>query len=65
VIDAAIAAIQDGADAAVPVWMPTDVIKRIHGDGTLEHVGREGFAIAQSPCACRYSTLLRRPSGCA
>jgi 2-C-methyl-D-erythritol 4-phosphate cytidylyltransferase len=59
VLERAVAAIRNGADAAVPIWVPNDVIKHVRGDGTLEHVGREGFAVAQSPSAYRYSTLFR------
>lgn len=53
---AALAAVDDGADAAVPLWTPADVIKDDRGDGLLT-VGREGFGLAQSPMAFRRSAL--------
>lgn len=47
---AAIAAVEAGADAAVP-WLPlVDVLKRSDG-GQLTTFGREGLGLAQSPMA--------------
>lgn len=50
-------AIDAGADAAIPGWEPPDTIKKILPDGSLEHVGREGFLIVQGPSAFRATTL--------
>ncbi len=52
-----IEAVRAGADAAVPAWEPPDVIKRRRRDGSLEHVGREGYLIVQSPYACAVTSL--------
>lgn len=54
-----IEAVQRGADAAVPAWESPDVIKRRHPDGSLRHVGREGYVIVQSPYACALPSLRR------
>lgn len=54
-----IEAVRAGADAAVPAWEPPDVIKRRRSDGSLEHVGREGYLIVQSPYACALPGLRR------
>lgn len=44
-----IAAIDAGADAAVLVWPLPDTLKAVTADGTIEHRGREGLAMAQTP----------------
>ncbi|MEM9130849.1 MAG: 2-C-methyl-D-erythritol 4-phosphate cytidylyltransferase [Actinomycetota bacterium] len=54
---AAVAALDDGADAAVPLWTPADVIKDGRGTG-LVTVGREGFGLAQSPMAFRRHAIV-------
>lgn len=54
-----VAAIDDGADGAVPVQRSADVIKRIADDGTLTTVGRDGLGWAQAPTAWRRSVLDR------
>ena len=56
---AAIDAVLAGADAAIPGWEPPDPVKRVLPDGSIEHVGREGLVIVQSPSAYRRSTLDR------
>ncbi|MDH4365969.1 MAG: 2-C-methyl-D-erythritol 4-phosphate cytidylyltransferase, partial [Acidimicrobiia bacterium] len=43
------AAIGAGADAAVLAWDLPDTLKAVRPDGTLEHRGREGLAVAQTP----------------
>ncbi len=53
---AALDALRRGADAAVPLWTPPDVIKDGRGAG-LVTVGREGFGLAQSPMAFRLDAL--------
>jgi 2-C-methyl-D-erythritol 4-phosphate cytidylyltransferase len=58
-IRALIDALAEGADAAVPIWTPPDTVKRIRDDGTVEHLGREGLGIAQSPMAFRVAMLRR------
>lgn len=46
----AIAAVEAGADGAVPLLDLVDVLKRRDGDGVVT-VGRAGFGLAQSPMA--------------
>jgi len=46
---ALIAAVDAGADAAVLAWELPDTLKALGPDGTLEHKGREGLAVAQTP----------------
>lgn len=46
---ALIAAVDAGADAAVLAWDLPDTLKAVHADGTLEHRGREGLVVAQTP----------------
>jgi 2-C-methyl-D-erythritol 4-phosphate cytidylyltransferase len=58
-VRAAIAGVRSGADAAIPAWQPPDPIKRLHEDGSILHVGREGLLVAQSPSAYRRATLTR------
>ena len=58
-VRAAIAAVRSGADAAIPAWQPPDPIKRLHEDGSVLHVGREGLLVAQSPSAYRRATLTK------
>src|SRR5918996_651799 len=55
-VRAAIAAVRRGADAAIPTWQSPDPIKRLHEDGSILHVGREGLLVAQSPSAYRRAT---------
>ena len=55
---ALVAAVDAGADAAVPVWDLPDTVKQQRGDdGGLRHVGREGYVVAQSPMAFRAAAL--------
>lgn len=56
-VRAGIAAIEAGADCAVPTWSLPDTIKRVRPDGTLGHIGREGYLIAQGPMSFRASML--------
>lgn len=56
---AVIEAVRSGADAALPAWKTPDVLKRVAPDGSLQHMGREGYVIVQSPSAYRRSTLDR------
>ncbi len=56
VVGSVVAAVLAGADGALPVWETPDTIKRVV-DGRLEHLGREGMGIAQSPFAFRASAL--------
>ena len=51
------AAVIDGADAAVP-WLPVvDVLKRQRSDGSLETAGRDGLGQAQTPHAFQAEAL--------
>ncbi len=54
-----IAAIRGGADAAVPMWLPPDTVKRQLPNGVFEHVGRDDLRITQVPMAFG-SNVLRR-----
>ena len=56
-VDAVIGAVLSGADAAIPAWESPDTLKRLRPDGSIEHLGREGILVAQSPSAYRRSTL--------
>ncbi|MDP6473000.1 MAG: 2-C-methyl-D-erythritol 4-phosphate cytidylyltransferase [Pseudomonadales bacterium] len=53
VVDDLLRAVRNGADAAIPAFTPSDVIKCRSPDGSLAHVGREELVVAQSPNACR------------
>jgi 2-C-methyl-D-erythritol 4-phosphate cytidylyltransferase len=54
-----IAAIEGGADGAMPVWELPDTLKIPHPDGRITHAGREEFAVAQGPTAFRAAALRR------
>ena len=58
-VEAAIAAVLAGADAAIPAWHSPDTLKRLRQDGSIEHLGREGILVAQSPSAYRRTTLTK------
>ena len=58
-VEAVIAAVLAGADAAIPVWQSPDTLKRLRQDGSIEHLGREGILVAQSPSAYRRTTLTK------
>ena len=58
-IEAVIAAVLAGADAAIPAWQSPDTLKRLRQDGSIEHLGREGILVAQSPSAYRRTTLVK------
>src|SRR4249919_3175438 len=58
-VEAVIAAVLAGADAAIPVWESPDTIKRLRQDGSIEHLGREGILVAQSPMAYRRATVMK------
>jgi 2-C-methyl-D-erythritol 4-phosphate cytidylyltransferase len=58
-VEAVIAAVLAGADAAIPAWESPDTIKRLRQDGSIEHLGREGILVAQSPMAYRRTTLMK------
>lgn len=58
-VDRLVAAVDRGADGAVPVLAAVDVIKRRHDDDTLTTVGREGLGTAQAPMAWSRSMLDR------
>jgi 2-C-methyl-D-erythritol 4-phosphate cytidylyltransferase len=44
-------AIAGGADCALPAWPLPDTLKLARPDGTIEHRGREGYLVAQTPMA--------------
>ena len=52
-------AVIGGADAAIPGWESPDTLKRVRRDGSIEHLGREGILVVQSPMAYRQKTLAR------
>jgi 2-C-methyl-D-erythritol 4-phosphate cytidylyltransferase len=54
-----VAAVQSGADGALVAAPLADTLKRIDADGTLHHVGREGYVVAHGPFAYRLSMLER------
>jgi 2-C-methyl-D-erythritol 4-phosphate cytidylyltransferase len=56
---AVIAAVRDGADAAVPALAITDTVKRVDGDRVVETVPREGLVVVQTPQAFRAAALRR------
>lgn len=58
-VEAAIAAVLAGADAAIPAWQSPDSLKRLRPDGSIEHLDREGILVAHSPSAYRRATLIR------
>ena len=58
-VRAVVAAVGDGADAAIAAWQPPDTIKRLQDDGSILHLGREGILVAQSPSAYRRATLTK------
>jgi 2-C-methyl-D-erythritol 4-phosphate cytidylyltransferase len=58
-VEAVIAAVLTGADAAIPAWESPDTLKRVRQDGSIEHLGREGILVAQSPMAYRRTTLMK------
>lgn len=58
-VEAVIGAVLAGADAAIPGWQSPDMLKRLRQDGSVEHLGREGILVAQSPSAYRRTTLMK------
>jgi 2-C-methyl-D-erythritol 4-phosphate cytidylyltransferase len=56
---AVIAAVREGADAAVPALAVTDTVKRVDGDRVIETVPREGLVVVQTPQAFRADALRR------
>ena len=50
-------AVDAGADCALPAWPLPDTLKFVRADGTVEHRGREGYVVAQSPMAFAASML--------
>jgi 2-C-methyl-D-erythritol 4-phosphate cytidylyltransferase len=58
-VEAVIGEVLAGADAAIPAWESPDTLKRVRQDGSVEHLGREGILVAQSPMAYRRTTLMR------
>jgi 2-C-methyl-D-erythritol 4-phosphate cytidylyltransferase len=54
---AVIAAVGDGADAAVPGVAVADTLKRVDGTDVVETVARDGLVAAQTPQAFRASAL--------
>lgn len=58
-VAAVVEAVRGGADAAVSAWEVSDTVKQVQADGSLGHVGREGYVLVQSPMAFR-TAMLRR-----
>jgi 2-C-methyl-D-erythritol 4-phosphate cytidylyltransferase len=58
-VEAVIAAVLAGADAAIPAWHSPDTLKRRRQDGSIEHLSRGGILVAQSPIAHRRTTLMK------
>ena len=57
VVEAVVAALRDGADAAVPVLPVTDTVKRVDGDRVVETVDRSGLRAVQTPQGFRRDVL--------
>jgi 2-C-methyl-D-erythritol 4-phosphate cytidylyltransferase/2-C-methyl-D-erythritol 2,4-cyclodiphosphate synthase len=57
-IDALIAELRSGADAAIPLLAVADTLKRAAGEGQWETVSRDGLHRAQTPQAFRYPVIL-------
>ncbi len=55
--DAVIAAVHDGADAAVPGLPVPDTVKRVNGDVVMETLDRSELVLVQTPQAFRAETL--------
>jgi 2-C-methyl-D-erythritol 4-phosphate cytidylyltransferase len=60
---AVLAAVSEGADAAVPVVAVTDTVKEVASDGTLRTLDRSRLVAVQTPQAFRASVLRRAHSG--
>jgi 2-C-methyl-D-erythritol 4-phosphate cytidylyltransferase len=58
-VSALVQAISDGADCALPTWPLPDTLKFAGPDGTVEHRGREGYVMAQTPMAFTVAMLRR------
>ena len=58
-----IAAVQAGADGAVPGLMPADTVKRVDGDVVLETVDRRELVLVQTPQAFRADVLRAAHAG--
>jgi 2-C-methyl-D-erythritol 4-phosphate cytidylyltransferase len=56
-LDAVIAAVDAGADGAIVASSLPDTLKHVEPDGTVRHVGREGYVLAQGPFAYRRDRL--------
>jgi 2-C-methyl-D-erythritol 4-phosphate cytidylyltransferase len=54
---AVIAAVESGADAAVPALPVPDTVKRVSGDRVVETVSRDGLVAVQTPQAFRADAL--------
>jgi 2-C-methyl-D-erythritol 4-phosphate cytidylyltransferase len=55
--DAVVAAVRDGADAAVPAVPISDTVKRVEGSRVVETVDRSDLVSVQTPQAFRASVL--------
>lgn len=60
-----IAAVRDGADAAVPALPIVDTVKRVAGERVVETVPRDGLVVVQTPQAFRASVLRAAHTGSA
>ena len=54
-----VAAVEAGADGVVPVLALVDTVKRVHADGSLTTLGRDGIGTAQGPMGYRRGVLAR------
>ena len=61
--ESVIAAVRDGADAAVPVWPVSETVKRLRHGRVVETVPRDGLVIVQTPHAFRADLLRRAHAG--
>ena len=57
--EAVIAAVRDGADAAIPALAVSDTVKRVEGTRVVETVARDELVTVQTPQAFRASVLRR------
>jgi 2-C-methyl-D-erythritol 4-phosphate cytidylyltransferase len=58
-----IAAVESGADGAIPVVPVVDTVKRVDGDLVVETVPREDLVVVQTPQAFRADALRRAHAG--
>jgi len=63
VIDRLLAALENGAEAAIPVLPPADSLKRVENGVVTGRVDRDGIARVQTPQAFVFPTILKLHQG--